>query len=93
MLDICVIYHFSLRYFHIKKIENAIVFFIQNVVLVQIIIFKKGKIIENVIVTNSSFLENYKYKNCFFHPECGDIKMTKCQFNYCYTTADNGGGI
>lgn len=55
--------------------------------------FIKDQIIENAMVSNLSFPNEFDFKNCFFYENCGDIKMTKCQFSYCYTTQDNGGGI
>lgn len=54
--------------------------------------FTKGKIIENVNITESDF-PGFDNKNSFFEYDCGDLKITKCNFIKCYTKGDNGGGI
>lgn len=54
--------------------------------------FTVGSIISNQNITEDSF-PNYGNKNSFFVGDCGDLKITQCQFLSCYSTNSPGGGI
>lgn len=56
--------------------------------------FRPDEIIRDINITDKSFPDGYKNLNAYFvDDECGDIKITNCQFIKCFTTEDNGGGI
>ena len=56
--------------------------------------FRPNEIIQGINITDKSFPEGYHNPNAYFvDDQCGDIKITNCQFIQCFITNDNGGGI
>lgn len=55
--------------------------------------FKVNETISGQNTTANDFNTDFKDKNSYFEENCGDLKITNCQFLSCYSTKSCGGGI
>lgn len=55
--------------------------------------FKPGQTIENLNLTPNDFPDWNHKRPHFERKQCGDLKITKCNFQGCFTETNEGGGI